>query len=227
MTGFNVDSAADILAERISSQYPLRDSGNEVSLTITPEGVSQTTGARLHKFSDGEGWDATFGSTFITLETNAYAGHDDFIKRLVSVVREVKELLPLQRWDRIGYRYTNRLAGQDIDKLSEYFDPAVLGTQALGIADDIVHSVSETVYKGNGASLLVKSALIPPNASLEPTIPPVSSKSWILDLDAFIEGPSKEFSDKSISDRAGVLSAKASEFFEKVTTSGFRKRFAY
>lgn len=225
MTGFSVDSSADTLAERISSQYPLRESGNEVTLTITPEGVTQTNGARLHKFSDGEGWDATFGSTFITLETSAYAGHEDFIKRLVYVVREVKELLPLKRWDRIGYRYTNQLTGQDFDKRSECFDPAVLGTQALGSADEIVHCVSETIYRGSDASLLVKTALLPPNASLEPTIPSVPNKSWILDLDAFVEGPSKEFSDENIADRASVLSTKAREFFEKVTTDGYRKRF--
>lgn len=225
MTGFSVDSSADTLAERISSRFPLRESGNEVTLMITPEGVTQKTGGQLHKFSDGEGWDATFGSTFITLETSAYTGHDDFIERLVYVVREVKELLPLQRWDRIGYRYTNQLIGDDVARLPEYFEPAILGTQTLGFADELVHCVSETIYSGQNASLLVKTALLQPNARLEPTIPATPNRSWILDLDAFIEGPSKDFSDENITAQAGRLSAKAHEFFEKVTRDGFRKRF--
>ena len=228
MSGFAADDVADQFAVRIGKDYPLRERGQELSLLLTPEGVTQQAGATLHRFADGDRqWVVTFAATFITLETSAYTTHQDFIQKLVAVVREVKDYLPLQRWDRFGYRYTNRLTDEaDVKVLRQLFDPAVLGTLALDFGDNIVHNVGETVYEGKEASLLVKSAYLPPDASIDATIPPASGRSWLLDLDAFATGPSAAFDDAAINQQANVLAKKARDFFEKVTTDEYRARFA-
>lgn len=228
MSGFAVDEVADQLAIRIGRDYPLREKGREISLLLSPEGVAQQAGGTLHRFFDGDRqWVVTFAATFITLETSAYTTHQDFIEKLVAVVREVKEYLPLQRWDRFGYRYTNRFAEEaDVNALQKLFDPAVLGTLALDFGDRIVHNVVETVYEGKEASLLVKSAYLPPNESIDATLPPVPGLSWLLDLDAFSTGPSAAFDDAAINQQANVLAKKARDFFEKVTTDEYRARFA-
>jgi uncharacterized protein (TIGR04255 family) len=182
----------------------------------------------LHRFSDGDRkWTVTFAATFITLETTAYTSHDDFIPRLVAVIRELKGHLPLQRWDRFGYRYTNRFSDEsEVASLQQLFDPAVLGTLGLDSDDKIVHSIAETVYEGQDASLLIKSAYLPPNASIDTTIPPVSVAAWLLDLDAFAVGPSSAFDDSEVAKQANVLAKKAHDFFEKVITDEYRARFA-
>ncbi len=194
---------------------------------VTPDGVTQQSGGTLHRFTDGDRhWTVTFAATFVTLETSAYRSHEDFIPRFVAVLREIKGYLPLQRWDRFGYRYTNRFSDEsDLESLREMFDPAVLGTLALSFGDTLVHHVGETVYDGGEASLLVKSAYLPPNASIDTTIQPVSTPSWMLDLDAFAGGPSSAFDDASLSQQASVLAAKALDFFTKVTTDEYRARF--
>lgn len=226
MSGFAHDNVADQLAVRIGKDYPLRDRGQELGFVVTPEGVTQQSGGTLHRFTDGDRrWTVTFAATFITLETSAYTSHEDFILRLVGVVAVVKEYLPLQRWDRFGYRYTNRFSeASDLSALREMFDPAVLGTLALDFSDRIVHHVGETVYEDTEASLLVKSAYLPPNASIDPTIEPVPTPSWMLDLDAFAAGPSSAFDDAALSQQATALSAKALDFFTKVTTDEYRAR---
>lgn len=228
MSGFSLDSVADEFAGRIGKDYPLREKGQELGFLLTPEGVTQQSGGILHRFLDGDRqWTVTFAATFITLETTAYSSHEDFIPRFVAVVRELKGYLPLQRWDRFGYRYTNRFNDEsDLASLRELFNPAVLGTLALDFGDNIVHSVAETVYEGQEASLLVKSAYLPPNASIETTIPPVPGRAWLLDLDAFANGPSSAFDDSDVDKQANLLAKKAHDFFEKVTTDEYRSRFA-
>lgn len=227
LSGFDADKAADALAAQIGKEYPLRDRAQETQFLVGPEGVTPQAGGALHRFSSADGhWVVTLASTFITLETSAYRSHDDFIQRLASVVGQLKTHLPLLRWDRFGYRYTNRLIDEeDIRDLKDLFVQAVLGTVGLEFPDVIVQSVGETVYQSEGSSLLVKSALLPPNAIIEPTIPPVSQRTWILDLDAFVLGPSMAFDDADIQRQATELSAKAHSFFEKVTTDDFRNRF--
>lgn len=229
MSGFALDNVADQLADRIGKDYPLRERGQELGFLLTPEGATQQVGGTLHRFLDGDRkWIVTFAATFITLETSAYTTHEDFIPRLVAVLREIKTHLPLQRWDRFGYRYTNRFidSESEVQSLRELFDPAVLGTLALGFGDRIVHNVGETVYEGDEVSLLVKSAYLPPNASIDATIEPASGPSWILDLDAFATGPSAAFDDDAINRQASVLAKKARDFFEKVTTDEYRARFS-
>lgn len=227
LTGFDADKVADALAEQIGKDYPLRERAHEAQFLLTPEGVTQQVGGALHKFASGDGsWVVTLASTFITLETSAYKSHEDFIPRLAWVVGHLKEHLPLQRWDRFGYRYTNRISDEDdVRDLKELFDRAVLGTVGLEFPDTIVHSVGETIYQAQDASLLVKSALLPPNAVIELTIPPVPQRTWLLDLDAFVNGPSSAFDDTEIQRQATVLSKKAHGFFAKVTTDDFRSRF--
>jgi len=228
MSGFAVNDVADALAICLGKTYPLREKGQELGFLLTPEGVTQQSGGMLHRFSDGDRkWTVTFATTFITLETTAYTSHNDFIPRLVAVIRELKGYLPLQRWDRFGYRYTNRFSNEsDVASLRQLFDPAVLGTLALDSGDKIIHSVAETVYEGQDASLLVKSAYLPPNASIDTTIPSVPMPAWLLDLDAFATGPSSAFDDSAVTKQANVLAKKAHDFFEKVTTDEYRARFA-
>lgn len=229
MSGFALEDVADRVALGIGAQYPLRERGQELSLLMTPEGVTQQAGGTLHRFADANGkWFVTLAATFVTLETSAYVSHHDFISRLVAVVGEVRRYLPLHRWDRFGYRYTNRFIedGDDNQSFRKFFNPAVLGTLALDFGDNIIHSVGETVYEGKEASLLVKSAYLPAGASIDATISPVAGQSWLLDLDAFATGPSTAFNDDEIHQQANLLAKKARDFFDKVTTDEYRARFA-
>jgi uncharacterized protein (TIGR04255 family) len=89
---------------------------------------------------------------------------------------------------RMGYRYTNRVPGEiDIRPLIR---AEVRGGDAVvpprpGV--EVVQSVSETLFKVGADTLLARWAQLPGGVTIDPTLPPLSTESWLLDLDAYNE----------------------------------------
>ena len=216
------------MARQLSDTFPLKRRDAEVQLIITPAGPQQQANGFVHRLtSAADDWTISIGASFIALETSAYKGHDDFIARLRTALAALNELANIPVVTRIGYRYTNRIDGvDDLARLSERFTPSVLG--GLGDAPDgstLVHSITESVYRFDPESLLVRSAQVGANESIDPTLAPVQEDSWILDLDAYDESR-VVFTVDAICERAKELSKIASDHFHAVTTEEFTKRYA-
>ncbi|UKF28046.1 TIGR04255 family protein [Clavibacter nebraskensis] len=225
--GFDVDAVAKTMSTRLAKQYPLISKSHEAALTISPEGIQQQVGNTVHQLSSvDEHWTVSLGETFLSLQTTSYVSHADFIARLTEVTNaliETSEAIPF--WTRIGYRYTNRLVDQsDLERLSEYFDASVLGGLALTSRTDLVHSISESVYREGSGFLLVRSARLPSGASIDPSLPSVETESWSLDLDAYDE-TKQPFNSEAISDKAQYLARIAFNHFTAVITPAFIERF--
>lgn len=223
---FDLESAAKGLGPLISSEYPILEQGRETEMTITPMGAQQQLGGVLHKFSALDGsWAVTLGSTFLALETSTYVSHEDFISRLERVARALSEVAAVRVWDRLGYRYTNRLSEPgDLSRLTQYFDAAALGSVALESSHSLVHSISEAVFAQGSSRLLVRSAHLPPGGTIDPTIPVSDTTSWYLDLDAFEDGRT-EFTPEALGAKAAQLAEVAYSYFRSVITDEFLGRF--
>ncbi|MBF4623087.1 TIGR04255 family protein [Clavibacter sp. VKM Ac-2872] len=227
LAGYDVDTVAKALSARLAKEYPLVTRNHEAELTITPEGIQQQAGTPVHRLSSlNEEWIVNLGETFLSLETTAYKSHEDFVARLSVITTALNEVYYIPFWTRFGYRYTNRIDQEfDLDRINEYFNASVLGGLALDQGGELVHSISESVYKQGDVFLLVRSARLPKNASIDPSLPAVNTPSWSLDLDAYEENKSPEFTTESIAAKATELARVGYYHFRAVITDEFVARF--
>lgn len=227
LSKFELNDIADRVAQIIGDDYPLRDAQQEMEFVLSPSGVSQQTAGTIHRFQTADrAWTVSLGQQFLTVDTTKYEGHEDFVKRLTTVFSALTRTvtIPFLTW--VGYRYINHLAeATDVENLRDLFVEGVLGGLAQGDARDLRRTVSESVYGDDGANfLLVRSALLEPGMILEPTLPPVDGKSWILDLDSYREDV-KGIPLEGLAQLTTDLSARAAKHFRSVITNEFVRRF--
>lgn len=226
--GFNVDAVASLVGVGLAGDYPLVAKQIENQVILTPDGVHQEATGVIHRFTSvDEAWTVSLGKTFLGLETVTYRDHEDFVERLKNILEILAGAASIPKWSRVGYRYTNRLIGDDLKSLGEYFDPMVLGgLPAASGGVELVHSISESLYRIDNALLLTRSARLGPGASIDPTLPPVEGDSWVLDLDAFEEATSVHlFTPEAVATRADELSRVAHQHFKSVIKPAFTERF--
>jgi len=226
----NLDSFADQLGTLIADHYPISSSERENQVTITPEGVTQTPGGKLHKFESADGeWRVTFGETFLALETTHYSSRLNFCNRLANVITALKEVANIPYAIRLGFRYTNRIdsSEEQYSQLEELVNFSVLGGAPVPLTANSkrLHSLSEAVFQVDNVRLLSRSAQLPAGATMDTAILPSSNPSWVLDLDAFQEGEKIEFDASLISEKVGTLSELAYKFFRWVVTDKFLKSY--
>lgn len=227
LSRFELDKVADQVAQIIGDDYPLRDAQQEMEFVVSPSGVSQQTVGTIHRFQTADRtWTVSLGQQFLAVDTTAYEGHEDFVTRLESTVSALTRTATIPFLTRVGYRYVNHLTETTaVESLRELFVEGVLGGLAQGDARELRRTVSESVYSADGSNfLLVRSALLEPRMILEPTLPPVDGKSWVLDLDSYRED-TNGFPVEGIAQLATDLSARAAKHFWSVITDEFVRRF--
>lgn len=214
----------------LADKYPVSSRGQEYQVVLTPDGIEQGTGESLYRLSSADGtWNITLAKTFVSLETTKYAGHLDFIQRLGEITKALTSAFKIPTWLRIGYRYTNRISGdKDLSQLSTYFNyPSVLGGEGWKPeGTDLLQSITESVYKKDEATVLVRSASLAPGATVDPTLEPVDEPSWILDLDAsFDVEPGFPLQSADITSKAEMLSEACYGLFDGLVSKQFVERF--
>lgn len=228
LTKFDLKQASRDIAELIGDSYPFSDERQEAVLTIGQAGIQQTPGGVLYRFQSADRtWAVTLGEVFLAVETSAYEGHHDFISRLGVVIDALGQVARIPGLQRIGYRYTNRIDDpQDMLELKSLFDPSILGGLAQGAdLSAVVQTVTETVLRVDDSFLAVRSALLEPNATIDPSLPPVGRKSWLVDLDSFVESAAT-IPLSRVCEEAERLSAQASDhLFLSLVTKRFMERF--
>lgn len=227
LSKFELNDVADHVAQIIGDDYPLRDAQQELEFVVSPSGVTQQTAGTIHRFQTADrAWTISLGQQFLAVDTTKYEGHEDFVKRLMSAFSALTRTVTIPFLTRVGYRYVNQLAeATDVESLRDMFVEGVLGGLAQGDARELRRTVSESVYSADGSNfLLVRSALLEPRMVLEPTLPPVDGKSWILDLDSYRED-AKGIPLEGLAQLATDLSERAAKHFRSVITNEFTRRF--
>lgn len=229
LANFSLDDTSKALARRLGDTYPLLSKQSEMAVMFTPAGVSQEAAGYISRFATPDGnWIISVGKTFLALETSTYMGHIDFVERLRTILEALSESAAIPYWNRLGYRYTNRIVGEaDLNRLPDRFEPSVLGGATSAPTDhELVHSITESVYRVASDLVLVRSARIGPGQSIDPTLPAVNEPSWILDFDAYHEGNASRFDPSEIVSRAKELADIAHRQFTAVVKDEFYSRYA-
>lgn len=228
LTTFDLDQVVAHIVKNLGPVYPFKHEETEVEVLVNQSGGAQeqSRGKIVRFFSGDEQWSLAVGLNFIALESTDYTNHNDFVDRLLVGLDAVNECATIPRFSRIGYRYTNRIVGQaDLNLLEEHFVSAVLGGHLVSPVDaDLVHSMTESVYRVDSSYLLMRSARLGNGQSIDPTLRPVDEPSWILDLDAYEEGR-LDNERGTVQAQLNRLSGIASNHFRGVVTDQFYERY--
>jgi uncharacterized protein (TIGR04255 family) len=175
--------------ERIRSEYPILRQQFETGLVITPDGVAaQRESSAIWRLTNPEGsWTVSVAPGFVALQTTAYERRADFFVRLGRVLSAFEEEVKPGLFDRLGVRYVNRLVGEPwLKDLTRYIRKEALGLAQLNYANDqavMSQYVAFAQFLIGEAALLVRTAYLPPNATVDPSVEAISDPSWLLDLD--------------------------------------------
>lgn len=210
--------------EALRARYPTLRPHTEfqVSLPATPDVPPTHAQTQLWRFtSNDEAWQVTLASSFVSLETKKYAGHQDFLQRLQEVLVAVSEHVMPQRVLRTGVRYVQRLAGDDIGRLSEYLREEVLGI--CDVDPGIDTCLTQVRHITDGVTLRARWGRIPAEVGTD-ILSPMEAPTWIFDIDVFDEDI-RDFDPKQLSAAVFDYSRRQYRFFRWAVTPAFLERF--
>jgi uncharacterized protein (TIGR04255 family) len=175
----------------IRADYPELERATEAQILLGPDGVQKLEGGVVWKFSSApDSWQVALTPSFVALSTAQYTSREDFLGRLDTLLERTEEWLRPRRVTRFGVRYIDRVEGKKLDRLADFVRPEVLGPTAVSTGEgaSLNHAITECSYDlGDRNSLRARWAQLPAGASLDPSVPPAKSASWVLDLDAAVE----------------------------------------
>jgi uncharacterized protein (TIGR04255 family) len=209
--------------------YPIFQESQEVSYTITPEGVKQEAGGTVFQWKSIDAtWNVSLGRRFLTLYCTEYSDFTAFSERLALILELLEASINVPLIERIGVRYVNQIVNPLlIEHLGEYVRPDVLGYSSLTPASPevkLVSNANQALYAVEDVMLQVRSGVVPPGQTVDPAVPAAEAESWVLDLDAFSSNI-VPFSVSTALTAAGKLSDTAYDFFKLVVTDGFIHEF--
>lgn len=218
------ESGASQLRARLNGRYPVIRDEKTFGVVITSEGITtQEQGERLWRLHDKpDEWRVSISDSFVALDTSKYESRDDFFGRLDEVVFAIAELYEPVLYDRLGVRYVDRLEGDDLADLKRFVRPELhggyLGRPPNGAIAN--HVITQAQYTVEDAGINARWGLLPPNFIIDPTVPPTSAPSWVLDLDVFSPGAG-DFDPHAIGQLARSYADRAYRFFRWGVTNDF------
>lgn len=201
--------------------FPLYQEIVDQGFQLTTEGVQPVRGETTYQWrSLDDVWVVQLNKTFVSLYCTPHVDYryTELAERLDQIIGLLHSVLKIQVTDRIGVRYVNRLSEPDfMSELPSIFDHRVLGMAGLegnhGV--QLVNTLSQAIYRIEDVTLHVRSGYLGPGETMDPSIVPVPTQSWILDLDASQEAR-LIYSPGQIQAVAGRLADTAYDFFKLV-----------
>ncbi len=213
----------------LREEYPFVRGETELAITLSAGADSPPTPipTRLWRFlSTDDSWRLTLASGFVSLETQAYAGHEDFFARLLRVLTAVEEIVSPPAAERVGVRYTQRLTEpEDLSRLAEFVRPEVLGASAVRDGDDSFSlCLTQAQTQFDNVTLSARWRLLAPNAGIDAVIPPLEQPNWLMDIDVYDERR-EAFAPTVLADRALAHSRRQYQFFRWAVEPAFLIHF--
>ncbi len=218
--------------EAIRGDYPhfQGDKIQAVELNLT-DGTMQhrTVNSVVWRFFDAERViRVSLGSDAITLETAKYTSRNDFLGRLKTLLLALQETIKPSLAQRVGFRYVDRLQGDALmQELPELIQPELLNVLQPTLMQHIDYSMTEIQSRTKEGNLIARYGMAPPEFSHDPDMaPPVSDKSWVLDIDSFSTScAGNKFSADTLHDELDKVAARAYAFFRWSVADEFINRF--
>jgi uncharacterized protein (TIGR04255 family) len=215
--------------EELRADYPVlrQDQTQAFLLGAQPDPqVPTVTSQSAWRFSDtADIWRLSLTPDFLALETKVYTSRSNFLGRLKAALVLLGKHVKPGLVDRLGLRYVDRLKGDELGALSNLVRSEIRGVGGTPLGEQIEHSITETVFKVDGARILARWGSLPANRTTDPgAIDPIGEPSWILDLDMF--------TTERLPFDVEVVDTKAREFAERLyavfrwsITNDFLRRF--
>jgi uncharacterized protein (TIGR04255 family) len=216
--------------ERLSSEYPLLKSAHELQVVVGPSEVSQQPSpAQLWQLrSQDSSWTVTVSNGSLAIETSRYDRRDAFVARFEAVIQAFTETLGAPPPTRLGIRYTNLINADtlDTDELAALIRRDAQGGLAIPVSPNAErrHSLNDILFVVEEDFIQARWGLLPEGTVLDPTWPPLSSRSWFLDLDSFTNRPG-DMRAPVQARRARDLAERAYRLFRWLVTDDFIARF--
>lgn len=222
----DISDIASQYGKAVEHNFPLSNQHKEVQFQLSPQGVTQTQGDDIYEWTSADGdWSILVSQRYFTLQTKKYTNRQDFFERMSDALGPLLSIVDIPVLERIGFRYTNRISDAgDLARLSDLVRAPALGSFEFGDDVEMVHTLSEAVYRVGEANLRVRSAQLPRGGTIDPAITPIDDKSWILDLDASSEARTLYNVPDSIS-KAQELSILAYGYFRWAVKPEFLTHF--
>lgn len=220
-----LEAAINNLGDVLDS-YPIFRQTREVSFNITAEGLQQTEGGPVFLWNsvDRE-WNVSISRRFISFScTGKYSSFEEFSARMSPIAEACFASLQIPSLDRVGVRYVNRLTGEDVlGSLPSMLNKHCVGYRGLEINRPgivLQRATEQALYSVDENFLNVRSGDVAPGETVDPSVLPINSRSWVLDLDAYREGDLVADRD-AVMETAGRLADTAYDYFKFVVSEEF------
>lgn len=221
------DDSERVLARLLEERLPVRGLVQGMVLPLPGFAASPPQAEHFRTFENPEGsWKATIAPDFVALETTHYDRRHDFLERLAPLLAAVDDVSRPPRVTRVGIRYTDRIVNPE--DLPDLVNPALLGLlPELADRDIMENQVLQTLIADSETSskIQVRSLCLPGGVGFDPSIPPVSDRSWVLDIDAYNE-TSRSWDVHGLLDVVEMLAKRAYQVFHWAATETFREQFS-
>lgn len=135
-------------------------------------------------------------SNALIFHTTTYNTFADFLKKTLSGLELVHEIVELAYVEQIGLRYLNAVTPISSDTLQHYLDPSLLGFSAT-LEGRLSHSFTETVTAIEDGNLVARAVITDRTLALSPDLLPlqlelqsrfteVNGRNAVLDTDYFV-----------------------------------------
>lgn len=193
----------------VRDEYPtLLPLERVANVSISPETFGVSPAPPVWRFTHADRqWTVGLSTDFISIETSAYIGIDDFLARLARVLRALRRTIRPAESTRIGLRKVNAVKvpdPTDTVSLLGIIRPEILGLLAVPkFPAPIAHYSSELIFQDDFSGLAVRSALQSREEGLH----------FVLDLDYFTEQPHAVDADEGSLGLLRHFSDGATNFF--------------
>lgn len=227
----NEDAVAAGVAAALVEQYPIMEVGQEVSVTITPEGVSESRSpSRLWRLTSADrAWQVSFSGTSLSIDTTKYARRSDFAQRLSDAWIALNMQVSVPYIQRMGVRYINQIS--DLELLHRL--PELLRSEVLGICDfpvspeaNLASALTQAQYQfPDGAAFMGRWGLLPAGTAIDSESPAHDYPTWVLDMDSFRESPPMAHTGDELYEDVRGLALRGYQFFRWAVTEQFLTAF--
>lgn len=214
--------------ETIRAEYPVLRPEQSRSVVLSQQGVMDARANTVWRFHDAsDAWRVTLAPDFLALETGRYASRDDFLDRLRQVLEALVAHVDPKVIDRLGVRYIDRVAGDNLSDLPQLVRPEVCGVLSTPLASRARHSISEAMFvlPDNAGQVMARWGLVPPRGTVDPAaVDVIDEPSWLLDVDAF-QAETRELDVEAAVQQARGFAERIYSVFRWAVTDEFLRRY--
>ena len=214
--------------EAIRAEYPVLRPEQSRGVVVGQQGLLDARSNTVWRFYDASGaWRVTLSPDFLALETSRYASRDDFLDRLKRALEALVAHVDPKVIDRLGVRYIDRVAGDDLDDLPRLVRPEVSGVLSTPLASSALHSISEAVFvlPDNTGQVMTRWGLVPAGGTVDPAaVDAIDEQSWLLDVDAFL-AETRELDVEAVLQQARGFAERIYSVFRWAVTDEFLRRY--